>query len=190
MRKRREGLTFYEKKQIVSRELVMEILSWLFYTVITVLIAWLLVWGFGFRIHMVGSAMLPDIRPGQSVFIDRVLYHLRQPSRGDLVAFYPNGNENAHIMIRRVVALPGETVRIEDGILYIDDRPEGDSGRHYDRIADAGIAVNSITLGNKEYFVLGDLRNASEDSRSAGIGPVTSAMLVGKAWFWVGDDDK
>ena len=84
------------------------------------------------------------------------------------------------------MGLPGETVRIEDGQVYIDDRPESDPEHRYDRIQDPGIAASGVTLGNKEYFVLGDRRNTSEDSRSAGIGPVHADAIIGKAWFIYG----
>lgn len=185
MRRKSTGLIFYERKQVLSPKLIREILSLLFYTAITVVIAFLLVAGFGMRIRMVGPAMLPEIRAGQQVFVDRVIYRLRSPSRGDLVVFYPNGNANAHMMIRRVIALPGETVKIEDGIVYVNDKPENIGEKRYDRISDPGIAAAGVTLGSKEYFVMGDLRNAGEDSRSAAIGPVTSEMIIGKAWFWL-----
>ena len=186
MGKRRSGLVFYEKKKIVSKALVAEILSWFFYTLIAVLVAWLLANGFGYSVFMRGSSMLPEIKNGQRVLIDRVLYRLRSPGRGDIIAFYPNGNESAHLMIRRIVGLPGETVRIEDGIIYINDKPATDQEHSYDRIADAGIAANGITLRDKDYFVLGDLRNIGEDSRSPQIGNVSKDAIVGKAWLWMG----
>ncbi|MBR4528728.1 MAG: signal peptidase I [Lachnospiraceae bacterium] len=187
MKKKQSGLIFYEKKNRVSSELISEMLSLLFYTAIAVAIAWLLVMGFGFRVRMIGASMLPEIKSGQFVFIDRVLYRLKSPKRGDIVAFYPNGNENAHVMIRRVIAMPGETVRIEEGTVYIDDQPETDTGSGYDRVADPGIASGGLTLGEREYFVLGDLRSIGEDSRSPGIGAVNKDFIIGKAWMWTGE---
>ena len=80
------------------------------------------------------------------------------------------------------MALPGETVQIKNGKVYIDGEllEEDDS---YDKIADAGIAENEIVLNDNEYFVLGDNRNSSEDSRSGNIGAVDGSNIIGKAWF-------
>ena len=186
MRKQKYGLIFYEKKQGVSKQVILEVLSWVFYTVIAVVSAALIVSAFGYRIVMTGASMMPGIRNGQYVLVNRVIYHLSSPKRGDMVVFYPNGNVNAHLSIKRVIGLPGETVRIEDGRVYIDDRPESDPDHKYDTIQDPGIAANGITLGNKEYFVLGDRRNTSEDSRSAGVGAVHADAIIGKAWFVYG----
>ena len=186
MHKKKNGLIFYEKKQVVSRSLVLEILSWVFYTVIAIVSAALVVSAFGYRILMTGASMMPEIRNGQYVLVNRAVYHLTSPKRGDMVVFYPNGNRNAPLSIKRVVGLPGETIRIEDGRVMIDDRPESDVNHRYDRIQDPGIAADGITLGSKEYFVLGDRRNTSEDSRSAGIGPVHADAIIGKAWFVYG----
>ena len=85
------------------------------------------------------------------------------------------------------MALPGETVQIKNGKVYIDGEllEEDDS---YDKIADAGIAENEIVLDDNEYFVLGDNRNSSEDSRSGNIGAVSKDTIIGKAWFHLKDD--
>ena len=81
-----------------------------------------------------------------------------------------------------MVGLPGETVQIQNEALYINGVLAEEDGS-YDKIADAGIAENEITLGSDEYFVLGDNRNSSEDSRSGNIGPVKRENITGKAWF-------
>ena len=99
---------------------------------------------------------------------------------GDIVAFLPNGNKNSHYYVKRVVAGPGDKVRIADGTLYVNGQ---ESKWVTERILDAGIAENEIILGNKEYFCIGDNPNNSEDSRSANIGPVEEGDMIGKAWF-------
>lgn len=98
-----------------------------------------------------------------------------------MVVFLPNGNQNTHYYVKRVVAVPGETVQIIEGILYVNRKAVGDD--MYDLIADAGIAEHEIKLGNDEYFVMGDNCNSSEDSRSGNIGAVARDDIVGKAWF-------
>ena len=99
-----------------------------------------------------------------------------------MIAFLPNGNEKSHYYVRRVVACPGDTVQIKDGKVYV-------NGEVYQEkimvasIEDAGVASEEIKLGDNEYFVLGDNRNQSEDSRNADIGNVKKEDIYGKAWF-------
>ncbi|MBR5116919.1 MAG: S26 family signal peptidase, partial [Lachnospiraceae bacterium] len=85
MRKQKYGLIFYEKKQGVSKQVILEVLSWVFYTVIAVVSAALIVSAFGYRIVMTGASMMPGIRNGQYVLVNRVIYHLSSPKRGDMV---------------------------------------------------------------------------------------------------------
>ena len=127
--------------------------------------------------------MEPGIDNGQQVLINRYAYLLVKPKIGDVVAFLPNGNQNSHYYIKRVVAGPGDTVQIKDGRLYINEVQVMEA---YDKMAEAGIAENPIVLGTDEYFVLGDNRNNSEDSRSANIGAVKGQDIVGEVWFRLG----
>jgi signal peptidase I len=105
------------------------------------------------------------------------------PQKGDVVVFLPNGNANSHYYVKRVVATPGDKVQIINGSLYINGVIASDDDEKYDKMEDAGIASNEIKLESGEYFVLGDNRNSSEDSRSANIGVVRTNMLIGKVWF-------
>lgn len=114
--------------------------------------------------------------------MNRVIYRLSSPKRGDVIVFLPNGNQNSHYYVKRVVGLPGETVQIQDGSVYIDGvLLEEDEA--LDKMIDAGIAQNELTLALDEFFVLGDNRNSSEDSRSGNIGAVKKEDIIGKAWF-------
>ena len=99
-----------------------------------------------------------------------------------MIVFYPGGNEDAHPFVKRVAAGPGQTVQITDGTLLIDGVP-APGAENYDKIEDPGLAKNPVTLGEDEYFVLGDNRNNSEDSRSAGIGNVSGGDVIGRAWL-------
>ena len=182
MARRSKGLTFYEKKKRVSKDMVREILVTIFYCFAAVLLAFVLVFLVGMKISVIGVSMEPALYNGQEIFINRFIYKLFQPGRGDIVAFLPNGNQNSHYYLKRVVGLPGERIQIIGGYVYIDGEllDEGDT---YDEISDAGIAENEVILGSDEYFVLGDNRNSSEDSRSGNIGPVKKETIAGKAWF-------
>ena len=177
---RNKGLSFYKKKKKISQELLREIFSWIFGIALSVFLAAVVVVFLGKSTRVVGMSMEPTLENGQQIFIDRFLYILSSPKAGDVVAFLPNGNENSHYYVKRVVAVPGDKVRIADGTLYVNGQ---ESKWVTERILDAGIAENEIILGNKEYFCIGDNPNNSEDSRSANIGPVEESDMIGKAWF-------
>ena len=97
-----------------------------------------------------------------------------------MVVFLPNGNENAHYYVKRIMACPGDTVLIEDGMLFVNGE---ESEWVTEKLLVAGIAENEFTLQSGEYFCMGDNANNSEDSRSANIGPVKDKDIIGKAWL-------
>ena len=181
MGKRKNGLTFYEKKNKVSLPVVKEIMVMAIATVITVFLAAVLVFSMGLRINVVGVSMEPVLYSSQKILVNRFLYTISSPKRGDIIVFRPGGNPNSHYYVKRVVGMPGEIIQIRDGRLYVNGVAEADDG--YDKMEDAGIAEKEILLGNNEYFVLGDNRNVSEDSRSANIGSISRESIYGKAWF-------
>lgn len=189
MRRRHKGLSFYKKRKKISANLIKEILSWMFGMVTAVFIAFVIVYAVGMSVTMIGVSMEPVLQNGQNVLINRYAYLIVSPKVGDVVAFLPNGNENSHYYIKRVVASAGDTVQIMEGRLYVNGVQVMESEESgYDKMAVAGIAENPLTLGNDEYFVLGDNRNNSEDSRSANIGPIKGKDIVGKVWFHMGSD--
>lgn len=177
---KRRGLSFYKKKKKISAAALKEIASWIFGIFAAVFIAFVTVYAVGMSVSMVGVSMEPAIANGQQVLINRYAYLLVKPKAGDVVAFLPNGNRNSHYYVKRVVAGPGDTVEIRDGRLYVNGLQVIEE---YDKMAEAGIAENPVTLGADEYFVLGDNRNNSEDSRSANIGLVKGKDIVGRVWF-------
>ena len=134
------------------------------------------------------QVLVTDNSNGQEVLVNRLLYQVTAPKRNDVVAFLPNGNKNSHYYIKRVVGLPGE--KVIGGYVYIDGEPLNED-ESYDKIADAGIAQVEIQLGSDEFFVLGDNRNNSEDSRSGNIGAVKRETIAGKVWLHLpcGEDD-
>lgn len=177
---RNKGLSFYKKKKKISQALLREIFSWIFSIALSVFLAGVIVIFLGRSARVVGMSMEPTLENGQQIYIDRFTYILSSPKAGDVVAFLPNGNENSHYYIKRVVAGPGDKVRIADGTLYVNGQQ---SIWVTERVLDAGIAENELILGSREYFCIGDNPNNSEDSRSANIGQVDEDDIVGKAWF-------
>jgi signal peptidase I len=126
--------------------------------------------------------MEPTINSGERVLVNRFIYSIKAPSRGDVIVFKPNGNTNSHYYIRRVIGIPGDTVQIKEGFIYINGELY-ETGLGNEQMDDAGLAEEELTLDKDEYFVLGDNRNASEDSRNADIGNVGIEDIYGEAWF-------
>ena len=178
-----------------------EILSFI-QTAIVFIFLWLVIRGSIIEAFKIPSgSMIPTLQIGDYLLVNKLSYGIRlpfvkdtiyeysKPKRGDIVVFLPNGNKNSHYYLKRVIGLPGETVQIIGGYVYINgELLEEDES--YDKIADPGIAENEIILGIDEYFVLGDNRNNSEDSRSGNIGIVDKDNITGKAWFHLGCEEE
>ncbi len=186
---KKKGLTFIQKKKKISTQLIREIFSMIFYICVTIFLAFVLIYALGMRTSVIGVSMEPALYNGQEVLINRLIYKLAAPDRGDVVVFLPSGNQNSHYYLKRVVGVPGETVQIIDGYLYING-VIAEEDESYDKMEDAGIASNPITLNSDEFFVLGDNRNNSEDSRSGNIGVVHRDVIAGKAWLELPTGDK
>ncbi|MBR3040852.1 MAG: signal peptidase I [Lachnospiraceae bacterium] len=180
--KRKRGLQFYHKQKKVKKGLVSLIVECVIIALIVGFVAYVLVRLLGMKTVMVGSSMEPELENAQEVFVNRFVYVISSPKRGDVIAFLPNGNEKTHYYIKRVIGLPGETVQIKNGKVYINGTVI-DEKYEFDYILEAGLAENEITLGNEEFFVLGDMRNISEDSRSGNIGAVKKEDIYGKVWY-------
>ena len=176
------GLSFYEKESRVNGGLIMEIGTYVFWTVAMALLAFVFIYCFGIRTSVVGVSMQPTLYHGEEILIDRFSYFFSAPKSGDVVVFLPNGNENTHYYVKRVIGVPGDTVLIENGIIYVNEEFYEDKSL-YDKIEDGGIAETGIVLDEDEFFVLGDNRNNSEDSRSSNIGVVRREYIIGKAWM-------
>lgn len=183
---RSKGLSFYKRRKKISAALVREIFSWIFGICAAVFIAAVVNYFFGMTTNVVGVSMEPTLYNSQQVFVNRLFYVFSSPRKGDVVIFLPNGNENTHYYVKRVLAAPGDTVLIEDGVLYVNGE---ESEWVTEKVLDAGIAANELTMGSGEYFCLGDNVNNSEDSRSANIGPVKEGELIGKVWFHLRCDE-
>lgn len=158
------------------------VLNWTFKIAVTCLFAFVFVWYLGQKVSMVGDSMNPVLSNGDVTLVNRIIYNASTPKRGDVIAFKPKGNENSHYYIKRIVGLPGETIAFVEGDIYIDGTKLKEDYMTTE-IKDVGIVTEEITLGGDEYFVLGDNRENSEDSRMADVGMVKRSYIYGKVWM-------
>ncbi len=118
---RRKGLTFYQKKKKLNIVVVKEILSWIFWIFASILLAVVTVFCVGMKTSVIGPSMEPSLYNGQEIFLNRLIYKASSPREGDVIVFLPNGNEKSHYYVKRVVGVPGDTLYIKNGILYVND---------------------------------------------------------------------
>ena len=179
---RRSGLNFGRQKKKVNVPLLKEAAVWTAEILIAMLIAVTMVYFGGMRTSVVGQSMSETLNNGDEVLVNRFTYILTDPKPNDIIVFLPNGNEKSHYYVKRVIAVPGDTILIQNGEVYVNGEPFTEEV-DVSAMEDAGLAAEEMTLGNDEYFVLGDNRNNSEDSRYANIGNIKKEYIIGKAWF-------
>jgi signal peptidase I len=134
------------------------------------------------RFRIEGQSMEPNLHDGEYVLIDKISYLLHAPERGDVVVFTPPNNERDYI--KRVIGLPGDTVEVRGGQVYVNGAAlEEPYLTHFTNSIDQTYQVDEGS-----YFVLGDNRNNSSDSRS--FGAITPKSIVGRAWlvYWPPSD--
>ncbi len=134
---------------------------------------------------IVGTSMQPNFQDGERILINKVVYRFDQPERGDVIIFHPGGDQEADY-IKRIIGLPGESVEIKDGVVYIHEEDGNVFTLAEPYIAEAARRdFEGDTIPEDEYFVLGDNRNNSNDSRSPSVGTVPQEDIIGKAWLLI-----
>ncbi len=164
------------------KKIIKEIIIWVVEIIAVILLAYFLVEYAAEKTTVVGESMETTLQEGDKVIINKLAYRFSKPNRFDVIVFKQSGKEHSYYNIKRIIGLPGETVQIKDGVVYINGEPITEKSA-VDVINNPGLAVEPITLEDKEYFVLGDNRNLSEDSRFANIGNVVLDDIIGKAWI-------
>lgn len=159
-----------------------ELLGWLFYILIIIGLTFLIITFVGQRTRVSGSSMEPMLSDGDNLIVDKISYRFRDPQRYDIIVFPYQYEENTYY-IKRIIGMPGEVVQVIDGYAYINgERLESDI-YGAEVMEYANMAADPITLGVDEYFVLGDNRNHSSDSRDPSVGVLHREDLMGKAWL-------
>ncbi|MCR5098558.1 MAG: signal peptidase I [Lachnospiraceae bacterium] len=154
---------------------------------LVVLLAFGVVEAFGIRFSVPGESMEPTLSSGDVVLMNRLFIKVVPPNTNDVVVFLPPNNLSAQYSIKRIVATPGDTVQVKNGRIYVNGEAFHDKAET-ESIVDAGLASAEITLEDDEYFVMGDNRNNSEDSRYETIGNIHREDIMGSAWFMVGEN--
>lgn len=148
---------------------------------VVVCISYLLVVMLGERYTIIGNSMNYTLNNEDVVLINKAIYKFTDPKRFDVISFETDGINEGKRYVKRIVGLPGERIKIKDGTVYVNDMVlVNDISARF--ILTPGLASEEILLGDDEYFVLGDNRNNSEDSRFYTIGNVKRENILGSPW--------
>lgn len=134
------------------------------------------------QINVAGNSMTSGLTDGDKVVFSRLTYELSEPQRMDVIAIWEEDEES--YLIKRIIGLPGETVQIMDGDIYIDGE-KLEAEYNSESVLNPGTADTPVTLSGNEYFVMGDNWNNSQDSRSEEFGNIRRSQIVGKVWLKV-----
>ncbi|MCI6017422.1 MAG: signal peptidase I [Clostridiales bacterium] len=158
-----------------------DILDLVVYCAVILLITFLIVHFVGQRTEVIGNSMVPTLADGDNLIVDKISYRFRDPERFDIIVF-PSPDEPGKNYIKRIIGLPGETVQIDGDVIYINgqllEENYGAEPMQY-----SGTAQEGVILGEDEYFVLGDNRNVSKDSRYDIVGNISRDDIIGRAWL-------
>lgn len=163
------------------KNIMKEILSTSIYLLVVLCAAYLIITYVGQRTQVSGSSMETTLSDGDNLLVDKITYRFSEPKRFDIIVF-PFQYDTDTYYIKRIIGMPGETVQIDyDGNIYINGSLLEESyGREV--IHNPGRAAEPITLGEDEYFVMGDNRNNSSDSRDPSVGNIHRKDIIGRAW--------
>ncbi|MDE7210248.1 MAG: signal peptidase I [Lachnospiraceae bacterium] len=164
------------------RSVAAKIFIWIVQIAAVVLLAYFIINVVLEKTSVLGDSMESTLSDGDMIIVNKFSYLFGNPKRGDVIVFKQSGSEHDYYDVKRVVGLPGETIQIVDGVVYINGE-EMQEKIVCETMLISGLAKDRFTLEEEEYFVLGDNRNNSEDSRFANIGTIVRDEIVGKAWL-------
>ena len=165
------------RNQVLRRTLL-----WIVEIAAVILLAYVLMNVVLEKVRVPGDSMEQTLSDGDSILMNKFAYSFGEPERGDVIVFKQSGSEHDYYDIKRIVGLPGETIQIKNGKVYINDEPMEEL-IVCEEMRIPGLADTPVMLEENEYFVLGDNRNNSEDSRFANVGTVVREDIIGKAWL-------
>ena len=164
--------------------IIRELLNTAIYLLCVLGAVWLVITFVGQRTEVEGASMENTLHNGDNLIVDKLSYRFHDPERFDIIVFPFQFQDNTYY-IKRIIGLPGETVQImDDGSIYINgEKLEENYGMEVIKPETIGRAAEPIELGDDEYFVMGDNRNNSSDSRTDMVGNIKRENIIGKAWL-------
>ena len=164
-------------------------LNWIFQIAVVLIFGALVGISMFQSVTMQENSMEPTLQVGERFFVNRALYKVSSPERDDIVVYKTSGSDDAALHIGRVIGLPGETIQISNGNILINGEVYNED-HDFPEISNGGLASSGVSLESGEYFILGDNRNNSEDSRYGDIGNINKKYIVGKLWFVISPKEK
>ena len=178
-----------EAKKEKRKKLIIESIRYVIEIILVIALAWCIINLCMKKVKMIGSSMENTIASGQDVLVNTFFKHFSSPGRDAVIAFYPEPGgdydeerRDSEILIRRIVGLPGETIKMVDGFVYVNGEKHEESYA-FDRSVSAGQADEEIKLGGDEYFVLSDKRADLDDSRSTSFTKVKQDNIIGTVFL-------
>lgn len=169
-------MNFYKSE---DTNMLRQVVGWIIDIVLVLYMAGFAIYGFGMQIEIAGQSMFPALNSEDVVLVNRIVYNFTDPKRFDVVVFK---REDQKSNVKRIIGLPGEEIQIKAGLVYVNGIVlENEQTFHLASLA--GIAEEPVLLGPNEYFLLGDNREGSEDSRFSNIGNVRRNQIIGQVWF-------
>lgn len=182
MRRRRRYRSSYDREEFDIKEFMSEVWRWLIAILIVMILGYSLVTFGGQTVTMIGQSMEPVLSNQDVVIINKSAYNFKEPQRYDIIAFKLKDETEEYFNIKRIIGMPGETIQIKNGRVFIDGSALTDLPFE-DLIITEGLATDEITLAEGEFFVMGDNCNNSEDSRFVNIGNISEKEISGKVIF-------
>jgi len=171
-----------KSKKPFFMKIFIEIFIWAAQIAAVIFLAYFIIYYALEKTNMIGASMETTLSTDNSIIINKFSYRFSEPKRFDIIVFKQSGEEHSYYNIKRIIGLPGETLQIKDGNIYINSELVEDIV-NVEPMANYGLAEEEILLEENEYFVLGDNRNNSEDSRFASIGNIRKNEIIGKAFL-------
>ena len=172
-----------------QKSVLSTILGWILYFAVIIGLTYLIITYVGQRTMVSGDSMETTLSNGDNLIVDKISYRFKDPERFDIIVF-PYKYEKNTYYIKRIIGMPGETIQIIDGYVYIDGELLEEDIFGNEVMEFANLAETPLPLGEDEYFVLGDNRNHSSDSRDPSVGILKKEDLIGKAWVRIYPFDK
>lgn len=175
-------LIFEDEVKKKDKHIIREIILWIVCILLSILAGYLVTAYAIEKTTVIGESMEPTMADGEKIIVNKLAYKFMNIKRDDVIVFKKENSFGTYYDIKRVIALPGDSILIKKGKIYVNGE-EYKENLKVEEINNPGLAGEEIKLSDDEYFILGDNRNKSEDSRFASVALLKREDIVGKAWI-------